>query len=489
MRRRRSGASMAFLLVLASAVTSTSLRSMPSATASAQDGRPNVVVILTDDQTVAMLEAMPATRRLIGGRGLTFTEAIAPFPLCCPSRATLISGRYATNHRIATNAIDRRATPELEQAYLDLERTSLPTTLQAAGYFTGFVGKDLHGYLTDPQPPAGWDDWRSVVDLETYQSATLSDNGRIEEHPRHLTDVLADEAVQMIEQASADDRPFFVELSNFAPHSASEGPVWAPRHADLFGGVRAPRTPAFGEADARDKRNPHPPLTRQATAQIDRHWRASLRSLQAVDEAVARVVGALRAAGELEDTMLVFTSDNGYFYGEHRLPNEKYLPYESSIRVPWLMAGPMVPPEDRGDAVDVPVAGIDLLPTILHYAGVRPPVPVDGVSVHRVLEGGRPRAWAQQRHLLLYGRRTNGCSCAPDYSGVRTTRWMYWTSQHGDELYDLAVDPHELTNLADDPAYRAIVHALDASRRALLACQGAACGRPSGWTPWFSSGT
>jgi arylsulfatase A-like enzyme len=112
---------------------------------------------------------------------------------------------------------------------------------------------------------------------------------------------------------------------------------------------------------------------------------------------------------------------------------------------------------------------------------------MDGVSLHHVLEGARPRAWAADRHLLLYGRRTNGCSCAPDYSGVRTTRWMYWTSESGDELYDLRADPDELTNLADRPDHRAVVRELDAARRALLSCAGEGCGRPNDWTPWAAA--
>ena len=455
-----------------------------AATADPARDRPNVVVILTDDQTLAMLDTMPSTRQLIGGEGLTFSEAIAPYPLCCPSRATLLTGQYATNHGVTTNTTDRHATPAMEAAYDGLERASLPISLQDAGYFTGFVGKYLNGYLPDPQTPPGWDDWRAVTNFTTYQNTTLSVNGDGLEQPRYMTDVLADETVAMIERASAVDRPFFVQLSTYAPHSSSQGPTWAHRHADLFRGVRAPRTPSFGEADVRDKLRPQPPLGRTTTARIDRHWRASLRSLQAVDEAVARVVGSLRATGELENTMIVFTSDNGYFYGEHRYTHEKYLPYEPSIRVPFLVAGPMVPAEDRGETVGLPVAGIDLVPTVLHYARGRMPVPMDGVSLHDVLEGARPRAWAAERHLLLYGRRTNGCSCAPDYSGVRTTRWMYWRSEFGDELYDLEADPDELTNLADRPDHRAVVRELDSARRALLSCQGERCGRPQDWTPW-----
>ena len=480
----RPAASVALVLLAATLVAVSPLRGVEPATAAATSSQPNVVVILTDDQTLAQLDTMPSTRRLIGGRGLTFTDAIAPYPLCCPSRATLLTGRYATNHGVTTNTTNRHATPELEAAYLGIERASLPISLQDAGYFTGFVGKYLNGYLPDPRTPAGWDDWRAVTHFETYQNTTLSDNGQPVEQPRYMTDVLADETVAMIDRASALDRPFFVQLSTYAPHSVSQGPTWAPRHADLFRGVRAPRTPSFGEADTTDKRHPQPPLGRRTTAQIDRHWRSSLRSLQAVDEAVERVVDSLRATGELGSTMIVFTSDNGYFYGEHRFTHEKYLPYEPSIRVPWIVAGPMVPAEDRGETVDLPIAGIDLVPTILHYARAQMPVSMDGVSLHHVLEGARPRAWAEDRHLLLYGRRTNGCSCAPDYSGVRTTHWMYWTSQYGDELYDLDADPDELVNLADDPDHQLVVQELDAARRALLACAGATCGRPTDWRPW-----
>jgi N-acetylglucosamine-6-sulfatase len=480
----RPAISVALALLATTIVAVPPLRGVEPATAAPASARPNVVVILTDDQTLAQLNTMRSTRHLLGDRGLTFSEAIAPYPLCCPSRATLLTGRYATNHGVTTNTTNRHATPELEAAYLGLERASLPISLQDAGYFTGFVGKYLNGYLPDPQTPAGWDDWRAVTYFETYQNTTLSVNGQPVEQPRYMTDVLADETVSMIERASGLDRPFFVQLSTYAPHSVSQGPTWAHRHADLFRGVRAPRTPSFDEADTTDKRRPQPPLVRRTTAQIDRHWRSSLRSLQAVDEAVERIVDALRATGELGSTMIVFTSDNGYFYGEHRFTHEKYLPYEPSIRVPFIVTGPMVPDQDRGETVDLPIAGIDLVPTVLHYARGQMPVTMDGVSLHHVLEGGRPRVWARNRHLLLYGRRTNGCSCAPDYSGVRTTRWMYWTSQYGDELYDLEADPDELVNVADDPDHQPVVQELDAARRALLACAGATCGRPTNWTPW-----
>ena len=365
----RPTVSIALVLLLAATIGAVApVPGSEPAAATAASSQPNVVVILTDDQTLAQLDTMPSTRRLVGGRGLTFTEAIAPYPLCCPSRATLLTGRYATNHGVTTNTTNRHATPELEAAYQGIERASMPISLQDAGYFTGFVGKYLNGYLPDPRTPAGWDDWRAVTHFETYQNTTLSDNGQPVEQHRYMTDVLADETVAMIERASALDRPFFVQLSTYAPHSVSQGPTWAARHADLFRGVRAPRTPSFGEADTTDKRHPQPPLGRRTTAQIDRHWRSSLRSLQAVDEAVERVVDSLRATGELGNTMIVFTSDNGYFYGEHRFTHEKYLPYEPSIRVPWIVAGPMVPAEDRGEAVDLPIAGIDLVPTILHYA-------------------------------------------------------------------------------------------------------------------------
>jgi arylsulfatase A-like enzyme len=452
----------------------------------ADDGqRPNFVVVLTDDQTLEQLAFMPATQRLLVRRGLTFTNALATYPLCCPSRASLLTGRYPTNHGILTNTGNRDQSPALAAAYRNVERSALPVALRRRGYFTGYVGKYLNGYgPSHPAPPPGWADWRGATQITNYRRTTLNENGVTRTYQGFQTDLLGRKAVNMVERASAFGLPFYIQLSTFAPHLSSSSEIFAARDRNLFTEEVAPRSDAFDEADASDKFILRPPLGPDRIAAIDERWRDELRSLQAVDRAVERLVEALQRTRTLANTYIVFTSDNGFFHGEHRIGRGKYFPYEPAVHIPLVIAGPGVPAADRGTTVDEPVAGIDLVPTILHYARAQAVIPPDGVSLHRMIEGRRSEDWYENRHVLLMGAASADCRCAPTYSGVRTARWMYWTATSGTELYDLTADPLQLENLAGRPEVAAVEQRLEAARQALVSCAGAACGRPANWTPW-----
>ncbi len=321
----------------------------------AQAPRPNVVVIMTDDQTAASLRVMANVRRLLAERGTTFTRSFTVYPQCCPSRASVLTGQYAHNHGVLGNSPPAGGYVKLDHS------NTLPVWLEDAGYHTAHIGKYLNGYgAGDPlEIPPGWSEWRGSVDPSTYRYTgyTLNEEGTLSTYAGYQTDVYAAKAVNVIERRAPLARPFFLSVAFLAPHSGAPAdpddpgagivtPSPAPRHRDAFSSEPLPTPPSFNEADVSDKpagisgRVLLPPAR---IAAIRENYQQELESLLAVDQAVARIIGALRESGELANTFVIFTSDNGFFHGEHRIAQGKNLPYEPAIRVPLVVRGPGVP--------------------------------------------------------------------------------------------------------------------------------------------------
>jgi arylsulfatase A-like enzyme len=443
---------------------------------------PNVVLIETDDQTLESMRVMERTRALIGEEGATFENAFVSLSLCCPSRATQLTGSYAHNHGV----LDIKP-PWGGFEALDGSET-LAVWLQRAGYATVLLGKYLNRYgRRDPaEVPPGWTEWHGLVDPSTYSyyRFVLNHDGVLRRYggADYQTDVITDQAEAIVTRRAASPQPFFLWVSYLAPHNGlprepgdppgSPSPVPAPRHRGLFAGEPLPRTPAFDEADVSDKPaaiRRRPRLGPAAERRIEHHYRQELESLLAVDEGVARIVAALERAGELEDTLLVFTSDNGYLHGEHRAPAGKVLPYEPSIRVPLLMRGPGVP---RGLRLGQLAANVDLAPTLLEAAGATAAWEPDGLSLYRFL---RDPGVETGRDLLIEGpaRRRDGL---PRFAGLRTPGHLFLQRDTGDrELYDLGRDPHQLRNLAGAGGAATLEAALARRLERLRWCAGAGC--------------
>ena len=444
---------------------------MVPATASAA---PNVVVIETDDQTVADMAAMPRTRALIGAEGTTFANSFVSLSECCPSRATFLTGQYAHNHGVLSIAPPLGGFGRLHGS------ETLPVWLQRAGYSTALIGKYLNGYGGTRVPP-GWTDFEGLLSRFTYRfyDYRMNVNGHIEHHGygwrEYQTDLITRRALRFIDGQS---RPFFLWATYVAPHIGRphdfddplrlNSTVPAARDSEAFLGTPLPRPPSFDEADVSDKppgiRN-RPRLRPGQIWALEQTHRQRLASLVAVDEGVARIVGALRAAGKLDDTLLVFTSDNGFLLGEHRVLTGKILPYEPSIRVPLMMRGPGVP---RGARRRDLVWNGDLAPTILDAAGARSAFPLDGRSLLR-----RPRPG---RDILLEGPPANRTNGMPRFIGLRTPRYKWVEYITGArELYDLRRDPDETRNLAHVPSTARLRASLRQRLARLAGCAGAAC--------------
>jgi N-acetylglucosamine-6-sulfatase len=448
------------------------------------DAKPNIVVLMTDDQTLDSMSVMPKTTALLGERGTTFTRSFANYALCCPSRATLYTGQYAHNHGVLGNGLPAGG-------YARLDKSNwLPLWLQTSGYRTMHVGKFLNGYGSDSLPtevPPGFNDWHGTVDPSTYSfyGYTVNENGVLRtygaarEPDFYSTDFFARRANELIAAAAPSRQPFFMSVAFVAPHSGLPGepddprghatPAVAPRHVNAFASVPLPLGPAWNEADMSDKpvaMQQGRPIGFARAAAIQEGYQQRLESLLAVDDAVASIVGTLRSVGELDDTLIVFTSDNGFFHGEHRVPLGKLLPYEPSIRLPLLMRGPGVP---EGAVRRQLVTNADLSPTILDAAGARPARAQDGRSLfHLLLDPGSQ--WG--RELLIEGGTNHGLT----FTGLRNYRWKYVEHITGEvELYDLARDPDELVSLHADPALAPLRAELAARLAALRGCVGSGC--------------
>lgn len=495
MVKRRFYLFAAGLLLLSAASVAAALALAPGGARAARippepgGDRPNVVVIETDDQTSEQLRVLKKTLRLIGREGATFESSFVSFSLCCPSRATLLTGQYAHNHRVLANGPPNGGYPALDH------KRTLAVWLRRAGYSTAFVGKFLNGYQARRlQIPPGWSRWYAATSL-SYFNYTINENGTLHyygsEPADYQTDVFTRKAKDVINSLSFRGRPFFLWVSYFAPHAGgppdkddppgfgATTPHPAPKYANAFAREPLPRPPGFNEADLSDKpawmRN-RSPLTAQKIAGVREVYQQQLESLLSVDDGVEKIVDALRANDQLDNTVIIFTDDNGFFHGEHRLTSGKALVYEPAIRVPLLMRGPGIRPGIRPRQM---VWNGDLAPTILNLAHARHQGRVlDGRSLLPLLRDPDKR-WG--RDLLVErppGALKGVSESAPDpaFTAIRTPRFLYAEYRSGDrELYDLVRDPGETQSLHTNGAYAALRTELHRRLAGLRHCRGEAC--------------
>ena len=466
--------------------------------ASAQGGGgdappPNVVVVMTDDQTQASLALMPSVQSELVAHGATFANSFTNWPLCCPSRATFYTGQYAHNHGVLGNAPPDGGFARLADA------NTLPVWLQGAGYRTIHIGKYLNGYgegaNASAYVPPGWNEWNAAT-AGTTQSVydyVINRNGSLVNFGAAVTDfkqdVFTDMAVDAINR-NAPGGPFFMGVMYTAPHGGGPNPnpnpptncqnsaKPAPRHANSFDSEPLPLPPNFNEADVADKPaaiQSMAPITDPEVANIQRRYRCRIESLLSVDDGVRRMVEALQAAGELERTVIVFTSDNGFFHGEHRVQSGKNRVYEEAVRVPLVIRGPGVP---EGVTVDDLAVNADLAPTVADAAAATPGLTVDGRSL---LPSAEHPDRLRGRELLfekgdVVDDDDDGAPQSGAFAAVRTARYVYVENLTGElELYDLDADPFQLQNLAADSAYDRVEAALAARLASLRSCAGDGC--------------
>jgi arylsulfatase A-like enzyme len=486
----------------------------------------NILFVLTDDMALGDLSAMPETQALLADHGATFDNYFVNSSACCPSRATTLRGQFEHNTGVLSNG---GANGGFEKAYRSgIEHDTIATRLQKAGYRTGLFGKYLNGYpnsAPETYVPPGWTDWASPVKGNAYgeYDYTLNQNGTLHSYGHDAasygTDVYMGLANQFIRDSADAKHPFFAYVSVYAPH---EPATPAPPDLPAFAGTAVPRTPAYNQADV--SAMPRfvrelPPLDATSQAQIDTLARLRLQSLQAVDRGVASLVDTLRSVGELHDTDIVFTSDNGFHLGQHRLPAGKLTAYDTDIHVPLLVRGPGIAPASHVRAM---AGNVDLAPTFAAMAHVHAASFTDGRSLLEVARQapGASRRWRQAylvEHRNVVGTsnparpkaEAGGLALEPpdpdesvtttvtmpasklkdrshmahdahivDYDAVRTSRYLYVKYSDGErELYDVRADPEEIHNLAGASAVRSVETLLDRQLEDLRHCEAGGCRR------------
>lgn len=482
------------------------------------EDRPNVVMVVTDDLDMSLMQYMPNVTGLIRDQGAELTSFYTEQSSCCPSRASILSGLYAHNHGVIGNVAPEGGYERWKDGEQD---DALPVWLEAAGYRNAMLGKYFNEYPFPPGShksdaekaelrayvPAGWQSWASPVQGNAYAQDhyKLNVDSVVDEtfHEDYLDSWLGERALSLVE--GEDDFDFaaggqFLYYASYSPHTPYAYP---PELEGTFADVVYPRTPDFNEADVSDKFGltaSRKPLTEQQVAIIDETYRKRIRSLQVLDQNVAALVEALDAQGALDNTYLVFTSDNGYIMGNHRREIGKYNQFQGTVQVPFYVRGPGIAP---GSSFADVAGNIDIAPTIAEMTGAVAPDDVDGVSLLPRLQGGEPL----DRRYLLLGRAltptntttANGLEEAPetfvpdsrsselnDFTGVTNGRYklIRYTHLPHEELYDLRNDPYELDNLlaggaasyaAMSPKGRGAVDTLRAALDRLEDCGGASC--------------
>jgi len=442
----------------------------PAGTAGA--ARPNIVVVVVDDLRWDEFGAAghpwlrtPHIDRL-AAEGALFVNSFHAVPLCSPNRATLLTGQFPTQHGIIDNVARNRLSHRL---------ATFPQTLRAHGYETAFLGKWHMG--NDPTPRPGFDYWVGLPGQGRSLNPELFENGALRVVPGYTTDLLTDRAVAFIRRPR--DRPFLVYLAHKAVHpdveqrddgsiGTSLGYIPAPRHRGAYDGRVLARRPNVVRTlgDLEGMPAVRRALAYNATGDVSAHGgdiaapttddetiRRRAEMILAVDEGIGRIIAALDEKGELDRTVFVFTSDNGFFFGEHGLTTERRLPYEESIRNPLIIR---YPPIAQAGARPAELAlTADLAPTMLELAGAPIGEHIQGRSLVPVLRGRAPD-WRQSILVEFYTYENPFPHLMDmDYRALRTSRYKYihWVRHPDlDELYDLEADPFEMRNLVHEPS-------------------------------------
>jgi N-acetylglucosamine-6-sulfatase len=478
---------------------------------------PNVVVILTDDLDWSLMEYMPYTTQLIGDAGAKLAIEDQQ-SLCCTSRSTLLTGNYTQNTDVIGNQYPSGGYVAFHR---NDEKNTLAVWLQEQGYYDSFIGKYLNEYpwpegnpsvgVANTFVPPGWNFFASPVAGRPYAQygVELNVNGSVDAsmRNRYFGDILSDMAVNTL-ASMPEDQPFFEEVSTYTPHKPYAYPA---RLEGTFTDVQFPRTPDFNEANVSDKPAPlhnQPPLSQMQIDHIDEVFRDRVRGVQVVDDMVRREVEKLKEMGILDNTYLIFTSDNSYFEGNHRRTIGKYDQYQSSLSVPMYVRGPGIQPgtDLRGKLL---AGNVDFAPTVADMANVPVGGSVDGLSLLPALQGAEEKL---DRQYLLIGRgdvptgsvAKSGLEEPPedgphsrkdnlvnDFVGLLSDQYKYIAFSRGydtdsrrQELYDRLNDPYELHNLlgatGEDiptltPEQRAAYDAMQAALPRMLQCAGVAC--------------
>jgi N-acetylglucosamine-6-sulfatase len=464
-----------FIVGCSGAETSESATPQQEDEAGSPADSPNIVFVLTDDLDYTSAQQMPQIGSLVRDEGASFENAFVSFPVCCPSRATILTGLYAHNSGVKGNSPPSGGFQKFRND--GTEENTVASSLQEGGYRTAFFGKYLNGYGRGDRTyvPPGWDEWYGKLDGQKLYDYSINENGEEvsygSEEGDFFTDVLSGQASDFIRRAAPEDRPFFAYVAPTAPHTPATP---AERHEGTFSEDEVLQPPSFDEEDVSDKpswvRNMDRISNKQAS-QIEKRHQKRLNSMLAVDEMTASLVQELEDAGELDNTFIVFTSDNGFHGGEHRIKGGKRTPYEESARVPLFVRGPGVP---AGSKVEELALNTDFAPTFAALAGVD--FPADGRSLVPLL-GGEDAPW---RTSILLEAFTNEeargeQASLPNYQVVRTETHKYVEYENGEaELYDLANDPYELESI-HETADLALLKDLKAKLDALKSCAEEGC--------------
>ena len=478
-----------------------------------KEQRPNLVVIMTDDQDAASLWVMDKVNRYLTQKGTTFSNNFISYSLCCPSRASFLTGQYAHNNGVLGNIPP-------QGGYYALDHTNtLAVWLQTVGYQTVHIGKYLNGYGTPSasdiakvdeyippdeaslaqiavpaalEIPPGYSQWYGLVDPFTYSyyNYVINENGKLQKYGNrpqdYQTDVLTQKAVDFIEKDTVDSEPFFLVVAYVTPHAGLPQPITEPepppRYKNALKNCNLPKPSSFNEKDVSDKAsiNQFKIMTPSEIKAVESSYCNRLRSLLAVDDGVERIIKALEKSDKLSNTFVFFTSDNGFMQGEHRIPQGKGFPYEESVRTPLIVLGPGVL---AGKTLTQLVGNIDLAPTMMELAQAEADRIMDGLSLAALLKDPAPVSWRNDYLLeslqeYLYGALRNDRYLFAEFT---ITSGESKSSTTAAELYNFLddschkADPYQLENQAKNACYAPLQTELNKRLQALKACSGQSC--------------
>lgn len=437
----------------------------------AEGNKPNIIMIMTDDQRADTLQYMANVQNRLVSQGITFTNSFITTPLCCPSRTSFLTGMYAHNHRVLTNNKDRQGgySAFMKQNH---DPNTIAVWLHDAGYKTALIGKYLNGYEGNNHVPPGWDDWHAFTEPEYYNydliECTDCQNGNTNVAKNHYgkndnkysTDVLKEKAKTFL-QTTAE--PFFLVFTPKAPHGGGgqevglNNPEIPSRHKGTCDPISPQSLGAYNEAPVSDKTKwirEKNKFSADKKRDIERFATSQVCSLKAVDEAIAEMLDLL-GEQRLNNTVIIFASDNGYTWGEHRYTGKNCL-YDPCAKVPLVISYPAM--TTSAFSSDQLVTNLDVVATILELSGVAIPEQVDGKSLVSLLTD--PNASVQDDFLLEVW---NTSSTSPTGSAVRTREYKYIEyNKGGREFYDLTTDPYEENNQINNPTFVPIIQDLSA---------------------------